>query len=235
MTTLPMPEYSGEFLTAVIKRFHVLVALTLDLLAAAALAFANFSAFRVWWPLLVVVALLLLLFASFQAFQEVRRRIAPSIDVRVTLQEFGAPMIIIYGDGTLQFYAPLRFRFRNNGDVARIAGLRLLWERQPMLGRPKAVHVVPLRRDDESRPFSLEMGKAAIIEEDFHFESRRPPDGKGTRGLPRKSRLVLDVDVVGQPIFVVPVAVYEVARWLLPPPGYNNSLRPSRFVAPTEG
>ena len=225
-----MLEYSGEFLTGVIKRSKVLFGLTLDLLAAAALAFANLSAFRVWWPLLVVVALLLLLFASFQAFQEVRRRIAPSIDVRVTLQEFGAPMIVIYVDGTLQFYAPLRFRFRNNGDVARIAGLRLLWERQPILGRPKAVHVVPLRRDDQSRPFSLEMEKAAIIEDDFHFESRRPPDGKGAGGLPRKSRLVLDVDVVGQPSFVVPLAVYEVERWELPPTGYNNSIRPTRLL-----
>jgi hypothetical protein len=225
-----MLEYSGEFLTSVIKRSKVLFGLTLDLLAAAALAFANLSAFRVWWPLLVLVALLLVLFASFQAFQEVRRKIAPSIDVRVTLQEFGAPMIVIYADGSLQFYAPLGFRFRNNGDVARIAGLRLLWERQPILGGPKAVHVIPLRRDDQSRPFSLEMGKAAVVEKEFLFEGRRASDGKGAGGLPRKSRLVLDVDVVGQPSFVVPLVVYEVERWELPPTGYNNSIRPTRLL-----
>lgn len=234
MTILPVPEYSGEFLASVIKRFHVLFGLTLNLLAAAALAFANLSAFRVWWPLLVVVALVLLLFASFQAFQEVRRRVAPSIDIRVTLQEFGGPMIVIYGDGALEFYAPLRLRFRNNGDIARIAGLRLLWERRPIVGSPKAIHVVPLRRDDESRPFSLALGKAAVVEEEYVFKDRRPSDGKGVRGLPQKSRLVLEVDVVGQPGFVVPIAIYNVDRWSLPSPGYNNSLRPSKLVAPTE-
>jgi hypothetical protein len=222
-----MFEYLSEFAGAIMRRWYVLVAVLLVLLNILGLAIPNLKALTLSWPHLIAVALVLLLWASFKAFQEVRRKTEPALVLRLTESGRGLPRFYVYSDSRIQVYAPLRCGFKNNGDDATIVGLRVLWLADRRFRVPKVARTVPLfawgARAIRKAPFSLEVRRATeSVEFDFHFEDSWVASQDEMRRLPKASRLVLDVDVAGQPRFAIPLAEYRVNRWETPPQDWDE-------------
>ncbi len=48
--------------------------------------------------------------------------------------------------------------------------------------------------------------------------------------LPRNSKLVLDVQVTGQPSFMVPIARYKNIKWHLPAEGQSFNVTPDEML-----
>jgi hypothetical protein len=235
-----MFEYLREFVTAIIRRWYVPLGVFLDLIAVAALAFAKLNELTVWWPLPIVVALVLLLWASFQSFQEVRRRIETAIVVRRTGSIRGEPMIYVYDSGQIQAYVPLKCRFVNNGDDAKILRIQVLWQTRPRFATPRPVHRVPLVAWDSRSarlhpPFSLDISKASESSEfEFLFEGWWDASREDVQKLPKNARFVLHAEIAGQPDIILPLAEYGMKRgerWEVPAQDLQFEVRTNSLLA----
>lgn len=233
-----MIRYAGEFFRAVFWRWITAIGLALDVVAVIVLAFADAGALTVSWPYLVIAALTLSLFASFLAYTEVLRILEPSLQFRATEQTLGSPTIRILSDAMVRVHAPVCGRFLNDGDDARVTGLKVRWISDRWVLPPKLIREVPLVKagNRDSRDFSLRIGKADETPKlEFLFEGSWVLRYDEVQRLPRKSMLELDVTVVGQPGFTVPVANFENSDWEVPPKGESTKARRTEWqLAPEE-
>ena len=234
-----MFEYLREFVSAIIRRWYVPVGVFLDLIAVAALAFAKLNELTVWWPLPIVVALVLLLWASFQSFQEVRRRIESATVVRRTGSIRGEPIVSVYENGRIHAYVPLKCRFVNNGDDAKILRIHVLWQTRPRFAKPRHVHRVPLvawgSSSGRDSPFPLGMSKANESSEfEFLFECWWDASREDVQKLPRNARFVLHAEIAGQPDIILPLAEYRMTRgerWEIPSKDLRFEVRTNSLLA----
>lgn len=201
------------WLAAIFSRGLVLLALVLDGIGAGALAFADFGAFTIWWPLLAIIALIIALIASFLAYAEERGRNEHQIIFEIWPSETYAqrkgdeikqhPVLAIRALGDTKqshFFSPFRLRIVNHHpqhDI-KVVVEELIWEQKRLFRKNRRLGRLPLVSVGGELQSEWEIAVAKADRSDtvkLIFETTC--QGTPHRIVPRKSHLVMRPDVLG--------------------------------------
>ena len=219
-----------EYSKLLVRRWSILVTGPLSALVTYVLAIYSGLVFPAWlWALFIAAPASV---AQFLVWREVRLRVQPELVVRGCESRFrGDPKFHLYDNGAVTLHVPLCLELINNGGNATIHIMSVRWVTTTLLGRERLVADAPLHSIGPGVAFGIPVRVAAaatLQKADYLFEYSHTYDEDQRRQLPRKGRLLLHLDIAGQPDVDVLLAKYSGSKkwWRSPDQGMVKTITP---------